>query len=174
MVRVLFALARHLQPSVVFIDEADALFTKHSSPEPDRLKANFVAHIERIKRDSGARVFVLGATTSRPQDLDEAARRCFATRVSVGLLDVHGRRDLLQKLLRGTAHNITPAEFEQLAERTRGFTAASLTRLCHQAALVPLRELAATSITTVAPHAVRPITAADFGPCTLSSVLSQR
>ena len=164
MVRALFALARYLQPSVVFIDEVDSLLTERSSTEHDamrRLKTEFLVQFDGVGTDAAERVFILGAT-NRPQDLDEAARRRFARCIYVRLPDAPTRRAIIAKLLRGNATSITPAELDDLARRTHNYSGADLTRLCQEAALLPLRELSVTSIATVAADAVRPIAAADI------------
>ena len=164
MVRALFALARYLQPSVVFIDEVDSLLAARSTSEHDamrRLKTEFLVQFDGVGRGGAERVFVLGAT-NRPQDLDEAARRRFARCIYVRLPDAPTRRTIVARLLRDNATRISDAELDDLARRTDAYSAADLTRLCQEAALRPLRELSATSIATVPADAVRPIAAADL------------
>ena len=105
-------------------------------------------------------MFILGAT-NRPQDLDEAARRRFARCVYVHLPEAGTRKAILQKNLKGNQVNITEDEFEELAKITDNYCGADLTRLCHEASLLPLRELTLSSIATVAADSVRQISAQD-------------
>jgi len=164
MVKALFALARYLQPSVVFIDEVDSLLTERNSNEHDamrRLKTEFLVQFDGVGTDPNERVFILGAT-NRPQDLDEAARRRFARCVYVHLPEAGTRKAIIQKLLKGNETSITEAELDEIANLTENYSGADLTRLCQEAALLPLRELSMSSITTVAAESVRPISAQDI------------
>ena len=164
MVKALFALARYLQPSVVFIDEVDSLLTERNSGEHDamrRLKTEFLVQFDGVGTDPNERVFILGAT-NRPQDLDEAARRRFARCVYVRLPDAATRKQIIKKLLRGNNTSISDAEMDEIARATERYSGADLTRLCKEAAMLPLREISMSSITTVAADSVRPISAADF------------
>jgi len=164
MVKALFALARYLQPSVVFIDEVDSLLTERNSAEHDamrRLKTEFLVQFDGVGTDPNERVFILGAT-NRPQDLDEAARRRFARCVYVHLPEAGTRKTIIQKLLKGNETSITEAELDEIARITENYSGADLTRLCQEAALLPLRELPMSSITTVQADRVRPISANDI------------
>lgn len=81
MIRVLFAVARAMSPSIIFIDEIDSILTARSSEEHEasrRLKTEFLVQTDGIKGDGTERVIVIGAT-NRPQELDEAAKRRLGT-----------------------------------------------------------------------------------------------
>ncbi|KAH8046617.1 AAA ATPase-like protein [Aureococcus anophagefferens] len=89
LVRTMFAVAGHKEPSVVFIDEVDSLLSQRSSDENEasrRLKTEFVQLEASARRRRTRRVLVVGAT-NRPQELDEAARRRFVKRFYVPLPD---------------------------------------------------------------------------------------
>ncbi|XP_036323458.1 spastin, partial [Rhagoletis pomonella] len=102
LVRALFAVAREMQPSIIFIDEVDSLLSERSSNEHEasrRLKTEFLVEFDGLPGNpEGDRIVVLAAT-NRPQELDEAALRRFTKRVYVSLPDMDTRELLLSRLL---------------------------------------------------------------------------
>ena len=147
LVRTMFAVAGHKEPSVVFIDEVDSLLSQRSSDENEasrRLKTEFLVQLEGVGSGDASnreRVLVVGAT-NRPQELDEAARRRFVKRFYVPLPDDAARRSLLGTLLKDDRHSLSPAELDgALVDRTRGFSGADIRDLCRDAAMGPMRDL---------------------------------
>nr|CAD7397390.1 unnamed protein product [Timema cristinae] len=77
LVRALFAVARELQPSIIFIDEVDSLLSERREGEHEasrRLKTEFLVEFDGLPSSPEERVLVMAAT-NRPQELDEAALR---------------------------------------------------------------------------------------------------
>ena len=78
LVRALFVAARALQPSVIFLDEADALLTERGKGgEGDaarRIKTEFLVQIDGMGTSEEERILVLAAT-NKPMDLDQAVLR---------------------------------------------------------------------------------------------------
>jgi spastin len=144
LVRALFAVASHVQPSVIFIDEIDSLLSRRKESENDamrRLKTEFLVQIDGVGSDtSSCRVILMGAT-NRPQELDEAALRRFPKRVYVAMPDSDARYELLKKLLAkheqeskgrgagGVAVSITDKELRGLARDTDSYSGSDLTKL---------------------------------------------
>jgi len=84
----LFDVARELSPSVIFLDEIDALTTSRSSGSDDasrRVLNTLLSELSGLD-DDPAFTFVLGATNT-PWDLDFAIRRRFTHRILVPLPD---------------------------------------------------------------------------------------
>jgi len=101
MVKALFAMARYLQPSIIFIDEIDSLLSERSNNEHEasrRLKTEFLVQFDGVTSGNDDRVILMGAT-NRPQDLDEAARRRFVKRIYVPLPTKENRISLLKKFI---------------------------------------------------------------------------
>ncbi|KAH8059693.1 AAA ATPase-like protein [Aureococcus anophagefferens] len=147
LVRTMFAVAGHKEPSVVFIDEVDSLLSQRSSDENEasrRLKTEFLVQLEGVGSGDASnreRVLVVGAT-NRPQELDEAARRRFVKRFYVPLPDDAARRSLLGTLLKHNRHSLSPAELDgDVVDRTRGFSGADIRNLCQEAAMGPMRDV---------------------------------
>jgi len=163
LVRTLFAVARHLQPSIVFIDEIDSILTERSSSENEasrRLKTEFLLQFDGAGTSSDDRILIMGAT-NRPQELDEAARRRLVKRIYVTLPEKETRQQIIEKLLRDIDHSITARQLSSLSDLTDSYSGSDLTALCKEAALIPIRELG-TQIKDVHASSVRPLTAADF------------
>jgi len=77
LVRALFAVARELQPSVVFIDEIDSLLCERREGEHEasrRLKTVFLLEFDGVHDGGEDRILIMGAT-NRPQELDDAVLR---------------------------------------------------------------------------------------------------
>ncbi len=120
-VRALFAVARHLQPSVIFIDEIDSLLSSRGSNEHEatrRLKTEFLIQFDGVSSSDADQVLVMGAT-NRPQDLDEAARRRLVKRIYIPLPDYETRLKLVASLLeKSTGCKVTKNELELIAKAT--------------------------------------------------------
>ena len=76
LVKTLFQLARENQPSIIFIDEVDALCGSRSENESEsarRIKTEFLVQMQGVGNDNKG-ILVLGATNI-PWTLDSAIRR---------------------------------------------------------------------------------------------------
>ncbi|OBS68419.1 hypothetical protein A6R68_03043, partial [Neotoma lepida] len=135
LVRALFAVARELQPSIIFIDE--------------------------VQSAGDDRVLVMGAT-NRPQELDEAVLRRFIKRVYVSLPNEETRLLLLKNLLCKQGSPLTQKELAQLARMTDGYSGSDLTALAKDAALGPIRELKPEQVKNMSASEMRNIRLSDF------------
>ncbi|KAL1487994.1 hypothetical protein ABEB36_015374 [Hypothenemus hampei] len=165
MVRALFAIARELQPSIIFIDEVDSLLSERSNSEHEasrRLKTEFLVEFDGLPGNPENERILVMAATNRPQELDEAALRRFTKRVYVMLPDLETRIKLLKKLLAKQGCTLTQQELKRLATLTEGYSASDLTALAKDAALGPIRELQPEQVKQMDPNAVRSITMRDF------------
>jgi len=164
LVRALFAAAKYLQPSVIFIDEIDSLLSERGSNEHDatrRMKTEFLVQLDGVTSDSEDKILLMGAT-NRPQDLDEAVRRRLPKRIYIPLPDIESRVALIVNLLKKEPNvKISEKEIEQIGNWTDGYSCADLKELCKDADMEPIRELG-MNIAKVDATQVRPLMQKDF------------
>uniref|UniRef100_A0A8C3S3Y1 Spastin n=1 Tax=Chelydra serpentina TaxID=8475 RepID=A0A8C3S3Y1_CHESE len=154
LVRALFAVARELQPSIIFIDEVDSLLCERREGEHDasrRLKTEFLIEFDGVQSSGEDRILVMGAT-NRPQELDDAVLRYLN----------YTRLILLKNLLSKQGSPLTQKELAQLARMTDGYSGSDLTALAKDAALGPIRELKPEQVKNMSASEMRNIRLSDF------------
>jgi transitional endoplasmic reticulum ATPase len=131
-------------PSIVFIDEIDAIAPKREEMGGERqVERRVVAQLLALMDglESRGQVIVIGATNI-PNTLDPALRRPgrFDREISIGIPDKVGRLEILNIHTRGMplAKNV---DSKKLAEITHGFVGADLEALCREAAMSALRKI---------------------------------
>lgn len=173
LVRALFAIAKKLSPSIIFVDEIDSIMgSRNSDGENEssrRIKNEFLIQWSSLSsaaagnaREDGddGRVLVLAAT-NLPWSIDEAARRRFVRRQYIPLPEPATREVQLKKLLSHQKHNISDEDFQQLLKLTEGYSGSDITSLAKDAAMGPLRELGDKLLETTR-ESIRPIELIDF------------
>ncbi|KAJ9666430.1 hypothetical protein H2201_003352 [Coniosporium apollinis] len=178
LVRALFALAKALAPSIIFVDEIDSLLSSRAgSGEHEatrRIKTEFLiqwsdlakaaAGREQSEKDKergdASRVLVLAAT-NLPWAIDEAARRRFVRRQYIPLPEDHVRKLQLRTLLSHQKHSLSDADLDRLVELTDGFSGSDITALAKDAAMGPLRSLG-EKLLHMTMDEIRPIMFEDF------------
>ncbi len=138
--RDIFKEARESSPSIVFIDEIDAIAPKREEAFGDvekRVVAQLLALMDGMS-DRG-QVIVLGAT-NRPESLDPALRRPgrFDREIEIGVPNVEGRLEILQIHTRGMPLS-EEMNLQELASELHGYTGADIKALCREAAMKALR-----------------------------------
>jgi cell division protease FtsH len=143
-VRDLFEQARQRAPSIIFIDELDALGrARNAAPylgghdEKEQTLNQLLVELDGFDPKAGV---VLLAATNRPEILDPALLRAgrFDRQVLVDRPDKHGRVDILRVHAR-KIQLASGASLEHVAALTPGFTGADLANLVNEAALVATR-----------------------------------
>jgi transitional endoplasmic reticulum ATPase len=132
----LFRRARANAPSMIFIDEIDAIgATRGKQAAYDRQLDQLLLEIDGVSSTPG--VFVVGAT-NRARGVDPALRRGgrLSRTIEVPLPDVEQRLALLQ--LMSTAMPLHDVDLEDVALQTDGYSGADLKALLQQAALESL------------------------------------
>lgn len=163
LVSTLFTVARNSSPSVVFVDEVDALATVRSGDEVGgerRMKTQLLIEMDGIRKRKGEQVVVLGAT-NRPWDLDPAFRRRFEKRIYVPLPDKEGRREIFRIHVRGI-EIASDVDFDELATLTEGYSGSDIALICRDAAMMPIRELDTAGTLTRKDIKVRSVNREDF------------
>ena len=138
--RKIFEDAERHAPSIVFLDEIDAIAPKRETVVGEvekRVVAQLLALLDGLR--SRGQVVVIGATNI-PNVLDPALRRPgrFDREIAIRIPDRHGRREILEIHTRGMPL-AEEVNLEALAEITHGFVGADLEALCREAAMVALR-----------------------------------
>ncbi|QDZ23925.1 spastin [Chloropicon primus] len=163
LVRMLFQVANERAPAIIFIDEIDSILSARSSNENEssrRLKTEFLIQFDGVNK-SDNQVFVIGAS-NRPEELDDAVRRRLAKRILIPLPGASGRENVLTNLLRGQSLRISRSEWKWLLDATEGYSASDIKELCHEAAMMSIRELSPAKIAKIETSSLRPINASDF------------
>jgi transitional endoplasmic reticulum ATPase len=140
--RELFDEAQRKAPSIIFIDEIDAIAPKRSEVAGEvekRVVAQLLALMDGMV--SRGEVVIIGAT-NLPELLDHALRRPgrFDREVVVKVPNRPGRHQILKIHSRGMplAEDV---DLEQLAEVTHGFVGADLEVLCKEAGMFALKDV---------------------------------
>ncbi len=140
--RSVFQEAQRRAPSIIFIDELDALAPKRSETDGElerRIVGQLLALMDGIA--SRGQVLLIGAT-NQPNSLDPALRRPgrFDREIALRVPDLHGRMDILRIHCRDAA--LAPdIDFARIAQLTPGFVGADLEALCREAAMIALRRV---------------------------------
>ncbi|KAK5329001.1 hypothetical protein LTR70_000837 [Exophiala xenobiotica] len=173
LVRALFALAKALAPSIIFVDEIDSLLnsrgggTEHEASR--RSKTEFLIGWSDLQRAAAgkdtsvgdaSRVLVLAATNC-PWDIDDAARRRFVRRQYIPLPEPETRETQIRTLLKSQNHRLSSQDILTLTILTDGYSGSDMTALCKDAAMQPLRHLGEALLTTPIDQ-IRPISLDDF------------
>ncbi|XP_021863997.2 calmodulin-interacting protein 111 isoform X1 [Spinacia oleracea] len=136
-----FKSASEAAPSVVFIDELDAIAParKEGGEElSQRMVATLLNLMDGISRTNG--LFVIAAT-NRLECIEPALRRPgrLDREIEIGVPSPDQRLDILTTLLDEMEHSLSLAQVQQLAVVTHGFVGADLAALSNEAAMVCLR-----------------------------------
>ena len=143
--RRMFNEAGHHSPSIIFIDELDAMAPKRGETgahSDTRTVTQLLALMDGLKRVDA--VIVIG-TTNRLDAVDPAFRRPgrFDREIFIGPPDVAGRREILEIHSREMPLSDDAQKFlDEIARRTHGFLGADLMELCRDAGLSRLRRSA--------------------------------
>jgi cell division protease FtsH len=152
-VRSLFKKARETAPSIIFIDEIDAIGRARSSSdgggaqqEHDQTLNALLVAMDGFDTDDA--VVVFGAT-NRPDTMDRALLRPgrFDRQVAVGLPDLRGRVAILE--VHAGAVKLDPSvKLEEIAKTTPGYSGADLANLLNEGAIHAARNRRSTVTAT--------------------------
>ncbi len=141
-VRDLFKQAKEKAPSIVFIDEIDAIGKKRDSnfggnDEREQTLNQLLSEMDGFEDGIGV---VILAATNRPESLDKALLRPgrFDRRVPVELPDVNGRESILKVHAKGV-NKSDDIDYNQVARATSGASGAELANIVNEAALRAVR-----------------------------------
>ena len=144
-VRDLFKQAKEKAPSIIFIDEIDAVgrargknVNMGSNDERENTLNQLLTEMDGFGSNSGV---IILAATNRADILDKALLRAgrFDRQIHVDLPDLNDRREIFKVHLRPVKiDDSVDADF--LARQTPGFSGADIANVCNEAALIAARE----------------------------------
>ena len=143
-VRDLFSQAKKCAPSIIFIDEIDAVGRHRGAgmggghDEREQTLNQMLVEMDGFVENEGVIVI---AATNRPDILDPALLRPgrFDRQVTVGYPDIKGRVEILK--VHAKNKSLAPdVNFDEIARSTVGFTGADLANLLNEAALLAARK----------------------------------
>ena len=133
-------MARENKPSIVFIDEIDALCGPRGEGESEasrRIKTEMLVQMDGVGKDSTG-VLVLGATNI-PWQLDAAIRRRFQRRVHISLPDVNARTTMFKIAIGETPTSLKNDDYRELAKLAEGYSGSDITIAVQDALMQPVR-----------------------------------
>jgi len=138
-VKELFKKAQEMAPSIIFIDEIDAVGKDRANLNSDEREATLnqlLVEMDGFSSNSG--VIVIGAT-NRIDVLDAALLRPgrFDRRIFIELPNIEERKQILKLYLKDKEHSLN---IDEVAKITTGFSPAALETLINEAALNAIRE----------------------------------
>ncbi|CAI9108135.1 OLC1v1007663C1 [Oldenlandia corymbosa var. corymbosa] len=146
-VRNLFQEARQCAPSIIFIDEIDAIGRARGrggfsggNDERESTLNQLLVEMDGFGTTSGV---VVLAGTNRPDILDNALLRPgrFDRQISIDKPDIKGREEIFRLYLKKIKLDQEPSYYSQrLAALTPGFAGADIANVCNEAALIAARK----------------------------------
>lgn len=142
-VRDLFGIAKKSAPSIVFIDEIDAVGRERGAglggghDEREQTLNQILVEMDGFERDSNV---IVMAATNRPDILDPALLRPgrFDRRVVLDMPEINDREEILKIHVKGKPLDKT-TDLRVVAVRTPGFSGADIANLVNEAAILAAR-----------------------------------
>ncbi len=143
-VRDLFSTAKKAAPSIIFIDELDAVGRHRGAgiggghDEREQTLNQILVEMDGFERDTNV---IVMAATNRPDVLDPALLRPgrFDRRIVLDLPDINDRENILQIHAKGKPL-VIKSDLREIAERTPGFSGADLANLMNEATILAARK----------------------------------
>uniref|UniRef100_A0A3Q4NBB7 Outer mitochondrial transmembrane helix translocase n=1 Tax=Neolamprologus brichardi TaxID=32507 RepID=A0A3Q4NBB7_NEOBR len=162
----MFSLATKLAPTIIFIDEIDALLRSRSSSDHEvtaMMKAQFMTLWDGLETDHQCQVIIMGAT-NRPEDIDPAILRRMPTKIHIKLPNFEQRKQILRLILEN--ERVDPLiDLSHIARETEGFSGSDLKEICRKAVLLCVRDIIPSDI--LSDDCIRPINQDDLQKATM-------
>ncbi|KAG8860855.1 AAA+-type ATPase [Tulasnella sp. 330] len=170
--RDVFEEARRRAPTIVLMDEVDALCPKREDGGggvEGRVVATLLTLMDGMDNyddeDGDAGKVVVVATTNRPNAIDPALRRPgrFDREIEIGIPDASARLAILRVLLAKTPHTIPDVDLENMANSfTHGYVGADLAAVVRQAGTTTIKRAILPSPSSQTPTPSIAITTSDL------------
>lgn len=142
LVKQLFTMARENKPSIIFIDEVDALCGPRGEGESEalrRIKTELLVQMNGVGNDSNG-VLVLGATNI-PWQLDAAIRRRFERRIYIALPEAEARTRMFEINIGTVPCECSGQDYKMLADMTEGYSGHDIAVVVRDALMQPIRKI---------------------------------
>jgi len=138
-VRELFASAKINAPSIIFIDEIDAIGKIRSGKSNDERESTLNELLTQMDGFEGESGVIVIAATNKIEVLDDALLRAgrFDRRLYVEMPNIEDRKKILELYLKDVKHEV---DLEKLVNETAGFSSAALATLVNEALLNMIKE----------------------------------
>ncbi|AGK61426.1 AAA family ATPase, CDC48 subfamily [Archaeoglobus sulfaticallidus PM70-1] len=140
-VREMFRKARQVAPAILFFDEIDSLAPRRGgigdSQVTERVVSQLLTELDGLEE---LKDVVVIAATNRPDIVDPALLRPgrIERHILIPAPDKESRKQILQIHTRGMP--LDKIDFDELAEKTEGYSGADIEALCREAGMLALRE----------------------------------
>ncbi|HEY0839809.1 MAG TPA: CDC48 family AAA ATPase [Vulgatibacter sp.] len=140
--RKIFDEAQRRAPSIIFIDEIDAVAPRRENVQGEVEKRVVAQLLSLMDGLAERRHVIVLAATNLPNVLDPALRRPgrFDREIAISIPDVNARKEILDIHSRGMPL-ADDVDLDHLAAVTHGFVGADLQALCRESAMICLRRL---------------------------------
>ena len=174
-VRDLFSMAKKFAPSIVFIDEIDAVGRQRGAglggghDEREQTLNQILVEMDGFERETN---IIIVAATNRPDILDPALLRPgrFDRRIMIDIPDINDREAILK--IHALDKPLAPeVNLRRVAERTPGFSGADLANVINEAAILTARQNKKIVEQETLYHSIEKVL---LGPERRSHILSQK
>ncbi|KAJ8327454.1 AAA+-type ATPase [Batrachochytrium dendrobatidis] len=151
----IFQEANEKSPSIIFLDEIDALCPKRDEGATEvhqRIVAALLTLMDGINTYSSKttqhhRLVVIGAT-NRPNAIDDALRRPgrFDHEIEIGIPSEIHRFEILQALLKKVPNSLNDMDLRTISANAHGYVGADLAAICREAGLKAIQRIEAESL----------------------------
>jgi vacuolar protein-sorting-associated protein 4 len=142
-VRLVFERARKKKPSIVFIDEIEALCgsrdSSSSSEHDNRVKTEFLVQMDGVAQDNDGVLLI--AATNLPWTLDSAFLRRFQKKIHIPLPDREARKRLFEINVGQTLCDISAEDYEEFARQTEEFSGSDIRNVVQEALMRPVKRI---------------------------------
>ncbi|GAW23388.1 hypothetical protein ANO14919_129460 [Xylariales sp. No.14919] len=141
VIRAAFSLSRKLHPCIMFIDEADGIFSARRTDDKKHIRgmiSEFLSEWDGASGPKGKKNPLVMLASNRPFDIDQAILRRTPMRICLDIPTPQLRERILEVMLRDeTLEDIT---VQEIAKLTRLYTGSDLRSLCVSAAIHCIEE----------------------------------
>lgn len=142
VIRAAFSLSRKLYPCIMFIDEADGIFSTRQTDDRKHnrgMMSEFLSQWEGAGETQRHKNLLIMLATNRPFDIDPAVLRRTPIRIFLNIPTPDQRQGILKVILRDETLG-ADITIDDVAKLIRLYTGSDLRNLCVSAAMIAVEE----------------------------------